>query len=220
MDNIDKIVKKLSNPFVKISDSLVKIGLGYDKLTLDEIAELDIDSIIMQELGGTELVGAVADASSLVARAKNPALSDAIGHLGDQFFIRDLGDAGAKVKQVMAEAFVSELPQEAVKNMLMDAVSRLSDEKIGALLNTAIRTTERAAYASAVSDLPDDTIFEYTGEPLIETSRPFCRHWYGREITKGELMTLMNDSGEPAISAAGGYNCRHQFEEKVGKLIT
>jgi len=133
--------------------------------------------------------------------------------LGDQFFVRDLADAGAKVKQVMAEAFTSNLSQDVVKQMLTEAVSRLSEGKINALLNTAIRTTERTAYAELIGDLPDDTVMVYAG-PADDRNRPFCREWVDRELTLGEVSELMNDEGQPSLTAAGGYNCRHEWVMK------
>ena len=116
-----------------------------------------------------------------------------------------------KVKDVIAKAFLNELDTVQLKGLLENALSSFSEQKIGALLNTSIRTTERMAYAELVNDLPDDTIFEYVG-PQDDKNRPFCAQWVGQTIQKSELETLLNDDGEPAMTAAGGYSCRHSWE--------
>jgi len=80
------------------------------------------------------------------------------------------------------------------------------------LLNTAIRTTEATAYSELIKDLPLDTVFEYVG-PEDERNRPFCADWVNKKITLGELRELLNYDGAPAITARGGYNCRHNWEQ-------
>jgi len=212
LDNIDKTVEKLVTPFSKIQDALIQIGIKANgKLTPAQVAELDMNDIIMNELGGAELVFAIEEANAAFALSKNPNLDAAIGKLGNQFFVNDLTEAGEKVKKIVSEAFVNELSEEQLKGMLANALSNLTEAKIGALLNTTIRTTEATAYAELVSDLPEGTTFEYVG-PKDGKNRPFCAEWVGNQITLNDLKNLYNDDGEPAITARGGYNCRHNWE--------
>jgi hypothetical protein len=215
MDNADKVANKFAPAFEKLQLAIIKVSMNLirQEPTLQEIATFPMQQLIWDELGGAQLVKAVGAASTYIARSANKNINYAIGQLDEQFFINELGKAAANAKRIVADAFLNNYSEESLRQMLANELNNLSKEKIGSLLHTAIRTTERTAYADFVSDVPKDTLFEYVGGGLIPTSRPFCVEWYGKRITKSELDGLLNDNGEPAITAAGGYNCRHKWEE-------
>lgn len=221
MDNIDKSIERIIPAFERLQKALIAFAQNAiaRKVTPEQIALFDMNNLIMNDLGGSQLVEAVSELSGAVAVARNPAVNAAIGRLNEQFFISDLGKMGDKVKGIIANAFIAESNETDLLMLLRNELSALSPEKVGALLNTSIRTTERVAYMEGLGDLPDDTVFEYTGEPLIETSRPYCVEHYGTTATYGELKGQTNDQGQPVLAAAGGYNCRHQWEEVSGKSV-
>ena len=213
-DRIDKAVEKLIPAFERIQKAIIKVSLNIMKQdpTLDEIAEFPMAEFIYRDLAGYEIAQTVANVSSKIAMAKNPNLTAAIGKLDEQFFINELGKAAANAKRVIANAFLHDYTPQQLKDLLEHELANLSEAKIGALLNTAIRTTEATAYAELISDLPGDTVFEYVG-PEDERNRPFCAEWVNKKITLDELRELLNDDGEPAMTARGGYNCRHNWEQ-------
>ena len=215
MDNADKAAAKFAPAFEKLQMAIIKVSLNLlrQEPTLQEIADFPMQMVIWENLGGGPLIKSVGAASTYIAKSANKNINYAIGQLDEQFFINELGKAAANAKRVIADAFLNNYSEDSLRQLLTNELSNLSKEKIGSLLHTAIRTTERTAYADFVSDVTKDTIFEYVGGDLIPTSRPFCVEWYGKRITKAELDELLNDDGEPAITAAGGYNCRHKWEE-------
>lgn len=213
-DRIDKAVTKLVPMFEQIQQAIVKISLNIIKQepTLQEIADFPMAEFVYRDLAGYEIAQTVANVSGKIAMSKNPNVTVAIGRLDEQFFINELGKAAANAKRVIANAFQYNYTPHKLKELLQAELVNLSESKIGALLNTAIRTTEATAYAELIADLPAETVCDYVG-PEDDRNRPFCAKWVNKKITLGELQELLNDDGEPAITARGGYNCRHNWEQ-------
>ncbi len=213
-DIIDKTVEKLVIPFEKLQGAIVSIGLKVSGKpnALQLIADVNFTDVILNELGGIELVEGIAKATSSSVIAFNPTNSPAVARamagLENETYIGQLGDAGAKVKQVLIDSVISKTSPEQLKTALELATKNLSPEKIGSLMNTAIRTTDRRVFSETTKELPDDTLYFYDG-PADEKNRPFCAEWVGRTINKKDLEVLRNDQGGPAQIEGGGFNCRH-----------
>ena len=226
-DQIDLFAQKLGQSAEKIRTALVeefvrayRKGMANPESLLAMIEQTDFAEHILGDLG---FQGEVEDVLQEYDQIAKNIIAQKIGRVNWQTierlkdldaltFMNHVRDVGVELTRQMTMAVFGQTTEEAFRDALLKATAKLTEAQIGSLTNTALRTFERATFADSVADLPDDAVFEYVGGSLIETSRDFCREWYGKQITKAELDQLTNDFGEPAKIYAGGWNCRHSWE--------
>ena len=86
------------------------------------------------------------------------------------------------------------------------------------VVDTAIRMAAQKAILdkgqAAADELGVELVWEYSGTSDLKT-RPFCARSLGKAFTRAAMNALENDSGLPAATARGGFNCRHFWTSRI-----
>lgn len=211
----EKVRSKL---IAKFTDLYGKYGGDRDRLIAGILSE-DVGKMILEEIGLGEYYEAVLDEYDKVALgvaaklAKNmDAFSvSAIKQIYRWTFHEHVRDVGQELKNVLIKGAFGGMSEKAMNEALLRATKKLSEEQIGALVNTNLRTLSRTAFSEMTKDLPENALYRYVG-PSDDKMRPFCAEHIGDEMTREEWEALTNDQGGSAWIEGGGFNCRHSLE--------
>lgn len=222
-DNIEKQAALFAGYSAEIQEQIVKELVEFygQGATLRDIINLQISDEILEGLGYADAVdGLLADYDKIARQVNGEVIfqavpdvaKEALKGIDQQFYFSRVGEVSNELKRAMVQAVISDVPQSALRNQLLSASNALSKPQVETVVNTALRTNSRVVFSAATEELPAETPVLFAGPPPIPTSHDFCKEWAGQETTLGEAKVLLNQDGDSAWTAGGGWNCRHRWE--------
>jgi len=211
---VEQIRKKLINELVEI----YKKG-GDPAVFAEQMLSANFTEHIIRDLGFADemnslfaeydkIAGGIAKTFGQVSTAAVEQLKT----LDSLFFMEHVRDVGEALTRQMVYAVYTRIDEKTLIENLMAATKSLSEEQIGTLVNTSLRTFERGTFAITAEEYaPKDATYIYVG-PDDDRTRPECQEM----LAAGELTLEEIESRFPgALINGGGWGCRHSWQMVV-----
>lgn len=119
-------------------------------------------------------------------------------------------EIGAIQKEIFNASLTNQWNQKTIINNLQTGIhGNLSEGQLNTLIDTSLSVYERDVTSAMMAEMPEDTLYIYSG-PLDEKTREICVQQIGAgELTESQIISTF---GSDVLQVGGGFNCRHRWD--------
>lgn len=209
IDEYNSSIDSASQEFVSDVENLKEEGLSTEEILLF-IAAIDLTTYFIEDLGASTAINSYMAGTEAVLGdlpffgATSEQKLVALQNLQRANITQFTGSVGQSVRMSIGQGIANSLSKTATEDLIRRNISR-DLPRIDTIITSSIGTYQQSIIATMSNDLPNDTLWEYSG-PRDDKNRDICRTFLAESPLTFEQIESIETN---AFYDRGGYNCRH-----------